>query len=168
MSPRTARKSPSGNFQVVPLFPDRSDMLFAELSDMLRRERRARGWTQRELADLCKVRTQTVSAWERGHAPQQRFFGIIADFLGLDGKEAVEAVLSGNHANVTPTSGGTRDPSSGRTDKQDRVLDVVLSLLERQSEPSQELMGIIHDLMASVGLSGNALPGARDNHRPDR
>jgi transcriptional regulator with XRE-family HTH domain len=160
MPPRTAREPPSGSHQVIPLFAERSDPRFADLSDMLRRERRVRGWTQRELADLCGVRAQTVSAWERGHAPQQRFFGIIADFLGLDGKEAVVAVLSGRHADATPTSGATRDPSSGRTDNQDRVLNVVLSLLEKQSEPSRELMGIIHDLLASVGLSGNALPGA--------
>ena len=53
----------------------------------LRRQRLADDLTQAELGERFGVKQQTIGAWERGERPQSRFFGPLADYLGLEEQE---------------------------------------------------------------------------------
>ena len=66
------------------------------MKNSLHIERAIKKMTQAELAESWGIRVQTVSAWERGHQPQRRFYGKIAEFLNLRDERSVEALLSGN------------------------------------------------------------------------
>jgi transcriptional regulator with XRE-family HTH domain len=145
LPPRNANASSFRNLELVPPL--------ADLGECLRRERRERGWTQSQLADYCHVRTQTVSAWERGHAPQRRFYARIADFLNLKTVQEVEALLHDNRgsgAETVPAS--PQQPSPTRTEYQGLVLDAVVRQLKTGRKPSPELTQLFRDLLTAVGL----------------
>jgi len=135
-----------------------------ELGDLLRRKRREKRWTQGQLAEYCGVRTQTVSAWERGSTPQRRFFGKIAGFLELSDTRAVEALLQrGDDAGVEDPAADMQGMPAPQHEMQRRVLDAVTRQLETGRQPSPELTQLFHDLLASVGLSPSALSGRAEH-----
>ena len=74
----TRRTAPSSHPSHLKVIESR-----AALGELIRRERLERDWKQGQLAKHWGIRTQTVSAWERGQAPQRRFFAKIAEFIGL-------------------------------------------------------------------------------------
>jgi transcriptional regulator with XRE-family HTH domain len=66
----------------------------ANLSQMIRDAREARGLSQYALADLLKVRNTTVSGWELGkHNPSPDAMVTIIEVLELDPDEAASAYL---------------------------------------------------------------------------
>ena len=42
------------------------------LAEQIKEARRQRGWSQKELAELCKVSVETVTNWERGRHPKNK------------------------------------------------------------------------------------------------
>jgi transcriptional regulator with XRE-family HTH domain len=130
----------------------------ADVSDLLRRKRRDRKWTQQQLADFCGVRTQTVSAWERGNSPQRRFFAKIADFLGLPDEETVEALLPGSPVSTAEPAAEKHDPPPvPTTELQARVIDAVVSQVAEGRKPSPDLIRLLNQLLAAAGLPGNSV-----------
>lgn len=53
----------------------------AELKEQIRAARRARGWTQAELAARIGVSLATVSRWERGSRPRRAHLQAMAEVL---------------------------------------------------------------------------------------
>lgn len=136
----TVRGSSSAHLEVV-----RDPVRFSEL---VRRVRIKNGWNQGELASHLGIRRpQTVSAWERGTKPQRRHYAKLAVFLGLPDERAVEALLSGvSEADDVPTS---QPPVPAATAELQRraVEAVVLQLEALKWRPSDELAGLLRDLL---------------------
>lgn len=76
------------------------------LGGLLRQQRFARNMTQTDLGKLLGVRQQTIGTWERGDRPQARFFGPLAEFLGVSVSE-LEALITGESV---PLAGGVSHP----------------------------------------------------------
>jgi len=123
----------------------------AEVSDLLRRERRDKQWTQRQLADFCGVRTQTVSAWERGNTPQRRFFGKIAQFLGLPDEESVEILLLGDSTgSMWPVARQNESTPERTTELRTFVVEAVASQVAGGRTPSPDMIRLLNHLISSV------------------
>jgi transcriptional regulator with XRE-family HTH domain len=58
--------------------------------------RRAKGWTQEELADRVGTSNRVVSMWECGGCPSRKFLQKLADVLGLTTLQIVESIASQN------------------------------------------------------------------------
>jgi hypothetical protein len=95
---------------------------------------------------------QTVSAWERGHRPQRRFFGKIAEFLNLRDEQSVEALLSGKSIKAGAPIAPSENPPSEPTQLQALVIEAVANQLKRPGERRPEVMEMLARLMDSVGL----------------
>lgn len=50
--------------------------------------------TQAQLGERFGVRQQTIGAWEHGERPQSRFFGVLANYIGLEERELVSLIDS--------------------------------------------------------------------------
>jgi transcriptional regulator with XRE-family HTH domain len=146
---RTAQKTSSPSLKLVEQR--------AVLGELIRRERLKRGWRQGQLAEHWGIRTQTVSAWERGHAPQRRFFGKIAEFTNLPDARAVELLLRGHDAEAEPVPAGSYD-SPPVSDLQVRVVDAITRQLETGRKPSEELTKLFRELIAWAKQPMGELP----------
>ena len=150
MPSRTARTSPPANLHLI--------RQPRALSHLLRDTRRGKEWTQLQLADFCGVRTQTVSAWENGKRPQRRFFAKIAAFLDLPDEAAVEAVLDGRRPDAAASPDDQQDPPLQMADLQASAVKTVIHQLQG-SRPSPDLINLLDNLLASVGLPGTSVLG---------
>lgn len=112
----------------------------------LRQRRAELRITQEELARVCNVRPQTVSAWESGSRPQARFLEPIAEFLGLAGGkgDVLQLLETGT---VTP-----------RVQVAPSLSDVQLKLLEAAAtqlanpRPDDRALAVLRNAMRSAGL----------------
>lgn len=78
---------------------------------MLQAKRHGAGLTQVQLAESMGVRSQSIARWEKGSRPQPRFYLTIASFLGLDGEEAVRALVRGELVPPLDDEGSSRHRS---------------------------------------------------------
>lgn len=113
------------------------------LAPLLRHRRRELRITQEELAARLGVRPQTVSAWERGSAPQTRFHGAVAAFLELPGgpSELVALVEGGS----VPKS----DVGPSGADLRQAVVKTIATLLQ-EGTPDDKRTALYHDLLKAV------------------
>lgn len=58
----------------------------------LRAQRLADDFTQAELGERFGVKQQTIGAWEHDERPQSRFFGPLAEYLGLEEQELARLI----------------------------------------------------------------------------
>jgi transcriptional regulator with XRE-family HTH domain len=156
VSYKTARTSPSRHLESVP-----ETMRFREL---LRRRRLEKGWTQAELAEHLQVRTQTVSGWERGVAPQRRFYAQLAGFLRKPDELAIEGMLAHDKTGAEEEPATEHPAPAPRTGLQERVVEVILDQLERNPKPSTELAKLFRELMA---WANQPAPEPSDDDRDD-
>lgn len=64
------------------------DMYYVVLGEQIATFRKARKYTQQELADRLKVSRETVSSWEKGRRePNIKEVDMIADVLGTTSEE---------------------------------------------------------------------------------
>ena len=56
------------------------------------RYRKAKGWTQTDLAQELGVSMSTVQSWERGAQPRPRHLRRLAEVLGVDGLQLLTEV----------------------------------------------------------------------------
>lgn len=120
------------------------------LDELLLRERRRRGWTQQQLAHFCGVRTQTVSAWERGNPPQRRFFGKIADFLGAADEEAVAVLVVSRSTSDEELSAGEQVAPSASADLQTRTVETILRQLDIGGRPTSAQVKLYRALLVAA------------------
>jgi transcriptional regulator with XRE-family HTH domain len=156
VSRKTARTSPSRHLESVP-----ETMRFREL---LRRRRLDNGWTQAQLAKHLHVRTQTVSAWERGIAPQRRFYDDLAKFLRKPDERAIELMLARDKTGAGEKPATEHPAPAPRIELQDRVVAVILDQLEQNPKPSTELAKLFRELMA---WANQPAPEPSDDDRDD-
>jgi transcriptional regulator with XRE-family HTH domain len=124
----------------------------------LRDTRHEKGWTQLQLADLCGVRTQTVSAWENGKRPQRRFFAKIAAFLDLPDEAAVEALIEGRRPDAPALLNDQQEPPLQMADLQASAIKTVIHQLQG-GRPSPDLIKLLDNILASVGLPRTSVLG---------
>ncbi len=78
---------------------------FASVGEVIRRERRLRGWNQRKLARLIGVNRSTLSRYEKGHQlPERAALDGILDAFGWDLLELARLLAE-------PVAEGGRDPA---------------------------------------------------------
>lgn len=64
------------------------DMYYVTLGEQISAFRKAKKYTQQDLADRLKVSRETVSSWEQGRrAPNVKEVDILADVLGTTSEE---------------------------------------------------------------------------------
>jgi transcriptional regulator with XRE-family HTH domain len=153
---QTARSSPSPSLKLVESR--------AVLGELIRRKRIERGWTQGDLAKHWGIRTQTVSAWERGQAPQRRFFAKIAEFIGLPDGRAAEMLLPGNDTEAESAFEGEPNVPPSVSDLQRRVVNAITRQLETGHRPTSEQTKLFLELMAWANQPTNE-PTAADPGR---
>lgn len=152
---RTAQSSYAAHLKVVESR--------AALGELIRRERLERDWTQGQLAKCWGIRTQTVSAWERGQAPQRRFFAKIGEFIGADAR-AIEMLLAGNDAGTEDVPAGKDDAPPQVADLQLRVVDAITRQLETGRRPTPELTKLFTELMAWAKQPASEVSAAEYTH----
>ena len=139
----------------------------AQLGELIRRTRLQKRWKQGQLAEHFEVRTQTVSAWERGQAPQRRFFAKIAEFLELPDERAVEVLLLGKDTTGRELPSSGSDAPAPRTEVQELVVEAIARQLKTGRKPSSDLAKLFLELMAWANQPAGGMPAASD-HTADR
>lgn len=51
---------------------------------VIKKIRREKGWSQKDLADYCAVSKRTVEGWEQGRQPERYVFPLVELVRGLD------------------------------------------------------------------------------------
>jgi transcriptional regulator with XRE-family HTH domain len=138
----------------------------AALGELIRRARLERDWTQGQLAEYWGIRTQTVSAWERGQAPQRRFFAKIGGFIGVADERAVEMLLAGNDADTEDLPARKHDAPPHVADLQLRVVDAITRQLETGRRPTPELTKLFMELMVWAKQPASEMSAAEYAHLP--
>jgi transcriptional regulator with XRE-family HTH domain len=117
--------------QGVPARPRAA--ISSTLGQLIREERKHRGWTQEQLGDHLGVRRQTINGWENGgQVPDQRYYRQIANFLGLSTERSIAILAS---STVISSFGF-------------RAAEAILSQLERDPTPSDGLIQAFRELIA--------------------
>lgn len=68
----------------------------------IERARRAKGWTQADLASQLGVHVNTVQGWEKGAQPRTRLLPRIAEILGVSAGELLDQLVSWTPSRVLP------------------------------------------------------------------
>ena len=109
-----------------------------QLSSRIREARERNHLTQELLGERLGVRPQTIGRWERGEAPQRRFFGPLAELVGVPERDlpsllqprvgAEVHLFPGSHTNADGNQLPHRESSL-----HDRLVGSILDQMEHRT-----------------------------------
>lgn len=104
------------------------------ISDVLRAQLRARGWTQKELAERSDITREDINGFCNGKRVGEERLKRLADALGMQVADLRAAAQDGRDASEPPDLDGLLVSLEAHTDEPLSMVAVVLRLLARRLE----------------------------------